>query len=90
MDRRSVRLFGQSHDITDLVDTALSEIIQIIYGETRRQLGRGAELERVLFVGGGVVALGPQIRDWFPNQMIAPMPAFANARGMFKYQRYIA
>ena len=90
MDRRAVRLFGQSHDITDLVDAALSEIIQIIYGETRRQLGRGAELERVLFVGGGAVALGAQIRDWFPNQVIAPMPAFANVRGMFKYQRYIA
>ena len=52
-------------------------------------LGRGAELERILFVGGGAVALAEDIRDWFPNQTIAPHPAFANARGMLKYLRYV-
>jgi plasmid segregation protein ParM len=52
-------------------------------------LGRGAELERILFVGGGTVALAMQIRDWFPNQVIAEHPAFANARGMLKYLRYV-
>ena len=57
--------------------------------ETRRRLGRGAELERVLFVGGGSVVLADAIRHWFPNQAIAPHPAFANARGMLKYLRYV-
>jgi plasmid segregation protein ParM len=52
-------------------------------------LGRGAELERILFVGGGTVALATHIRDWFPNQVIAEHPAFANARGMLKYLRYV-
>ena len=41
------------------------------------------------FVGGGAVALAEQIRDWFPNQAIAEHPAFANARGMLKYLRYV-
>ena len=42
-----------------------------------------------LFVGGGTVALAAHIRDWFPNQAIAEHPAFANARGMLKYLRYV-
>ena len=52
-------------------------------------LCEGAELDRVLFVGGGSVALAESIRDWFPNQAIAEHPAFANARGMLKYLRFV-
>ena len=60
------------------------------FAETRRQLGQGTELERVLFVGGGTVALAEHVIDWFPNQLIVPQAAFANARGMLKYGRYVA
>ena len=45
----------------------------------------GIELDRILFVGGGTVALVEHISDWFPHQVIAEHPAFANARGMLKY-----
>ncbi|MFB3077039.1 MAG: plasmid stability protein StbA, partial [Lysobacterales bacterium] len=60
-----------------------------LYAETRRQLGRGIELDKVLFVGGGAVALADHIADWFPNQLIAERPVFANARGMRKYLKYV-
>ncbi|MEA2079736.1 MAG: plasmid stability protein StbA, partial [Pseudomonadota bacterium] len=60
-----------------------------LLAETQRQLGQGAELEHILFVGGGTVALAAHIRDWFPNQAVAEHPAFANARGMLKYLRYV-
>jgi len=59
------------------------------HAETRRQLGLGVELDQVLFVGGGTVALAEHITNWFPNQAIAEHPAFANARGMLKYLRYV-
>ena len=85
-----LRLFGGSHDVTDLLNVALREVVERIYVESRRQLGRGAELERVLFVGGGAVVLDAHIRHWFPNQVIAGLPAFANARGMLKYLKYVA
>jgi plasmid segregation protein ParM len=85
----SVRLFGKTHPVAELVSDARREIVQRLHAETQRQLGRGAELERILFVGGGAVALAEDIRDWFPNQAIAPHPAFANARGMLKYLRYV-
>ena len=85
----AVRLYGQDHDVSDLVRAAEQQIIERLHAETRRQLGLGAELERILFVGGGAVALAEPIRNWFPNQAIAAHPAFANARGMLKYLRYI-
>ena len=85
----TVRLFGKDRDVADLVRCAQRQMVERLHSETQRQLGRGAELERILFVGGGTVALSAQIRDWFPNQTIAEHPAFANARGMLKYLRYV-
>ncbi|MDN5869218.1 MAG: ParM/StbA family protein [Nitrococcus sp.] len=84
-----VRLFGKSHDVADQVRAARRELVERLHAETERQLGRGAELERILFVGGGALALADDIQDWFSNQAIAPHPAFANARGMLKYLRYV-
>jgi len=84
-----VRLRGTDHDIAALVESAKREVVERIHAETRRQLGLGVELDRVLFVGGGTVALVEHIANWFPHQAIAAHPAFANARGMLKYLRYV-
>ncbi len=35
------------------------------------------------------MALADHITDWFPNQVIANEPTFANARGMRKYLRFV-
>jgi plasmid segregation protein ParM len=85
-----VRLYGRDYDITAEVAAAKHELVERLYAETRRQLGRGSEFERILFVGGGSVALIEHITDWYPNQLIVPQAAFANARGMLKYGRYVA
>jgi len=84
-----VRLYGQDQDVSTLVGEAKQQVLERLHAETRRQLGLGAELDRVLFVGGGAVALAQSIRDWFPNQAVAEHPAFANARGMLKYLRFV-
>ncbi len=89
VQRGRVRLFGKDHDVADLVTTAQRQLVERLLAETQRQLGRGAELEHILFVGGGTVALAAHLRDWFPNQAVAEHPAFANARGMLKYLRYV-
>lgn len=89
VDRGVVRLHGKDHDVAELVDAAKRELVERLYAETRRQLGLGVDLDRVLFVGGGTVALVEHIADWFPNQAIAEHPAFANARGMLKYLQYV-
>lgn len=89
VEKRVVRLHGRDHDISSMVDRAKQEIVERLHAETRRQLGLGVELDQILFVGGGTVALAEHITNWFPNQAIAEHPAFANARGMLKYLRYV-
>ena len=90
VQHRVVRLFGRDHNVSSEVNAAKQELVERLYAETRRQLGRGIELDRVLFVGGGAVALADHISDWFPNQQIAEQPAFANARGMLKYLQFVS
>ncbi|MGB5198503.1 MAG: ParM/StbA family protein [Sedimenticolaceae bacterium] len=89
VEHQVVRLHGKDYDIAPLVKVAKQHVIERIHAETRRQLGLGVELDRILFVGGGTVALAEDIANWFPNQAIAKHPAFANARGMLKYLRYV-
>lgn len=84
-----IKLFGRDEDVAAIVATARRQLVERIHGETQRLLGRGAELDQILFVGGGALALSDAIADWFPNQQIAPHPAFANARGMRKFLRYV-
>jgi plasmid segregation protein ParM len=87
--RGTVRLHGHEHDVSELVKDARLELVTQLHAETRRQLGLGAELDTIVFVGGGSAALAGDIADWFPNQQIAEQPAFANARGMLKYLQYV-
>ena len=84
-----VRLHGREHDVSAIVTEARLELVTQLHAETRRQLGLGAELDTIIFVGGGSAALAGDIADWFPNQQIAQHPAFANARGMLKYLQYV-
>jgi plasmid segregation protein ParM len=89
LEHNTVRLEGKDHDVAGLAENAKREVVERIHAETRRQLGLGLELDRILFVGGGTVALAAHIANWFPHQVIADHPAFANARGMLKYLRYV-
>jgi plasmid segregation protein ParM len=89
LENKVVRLQGKDHDVAALVEAAKREVVERLHAETRRQLGLGVELDRILFVGGGTVALAEDIANWFPHQAIAEHPAFANARGMLKYLRYV-
>lgn len=89
VQRGTVRLHGREHDVSGIVTEARLELVTQLHAETRRQLGLGAELDTIIFVGGGSAALAGDIADWFPNQHIAEHPAFANARGMLKYLQYV-
>lgn len=89
VQQKVVRLYGRDYDVSAEVAAAKRELVERLYAESRRQLGRGIELDKVLFVGGGTVALADHITDWFPNQLIANEPAFANARGMRKYLQHV-
>ena len=89
LESNTIRLHGKEHDVSELIEVARQELVERLYTETRRLLGQGAELDQILFVGGGSAALAIHIADWFPNQLIAAHPAFSNARGMLKYLQYV-
>lgn len=84
-ERGTVQLYGREYDVSGAVLNAKRELVESLFATVRGQLGTAAELEQVLLVGGGTLALVEHIRDWFPNQVLAPEPVFANARGMLKY-----
>ena len=77
----SVRLFGKTHDVADLVRDARQQLIERLHAETQRQLGRGAELERILFVGGGAVALATTSRTGFPIRRLRRIPRLPTRAG---------
>lgn len=85
----SIRLYGRNYDVAAEIRAARTDLVLQLHADVKRQLGRGADLDRVLLVGGGALALREFIADWFPNQRTAAQPAFANARGMLKFLRHV-
>ena len=74
----SVRLFGKSHDVADLVRGARHQLLERLHAETQRQLGQGVELEQIVFVGGGALALAADkqriSRTGFPSRRSPRIP----------------
>ena len=72
-----IKLFGQAHDVKPLVDPIKAFLVERVHDECRRKLGQAAELDQVLFVGGGSAALKHEINGWFPNHAIATDPGLS-------------
>jgi plasmid segregation protein ParM len=81
-------LWNQSHDIREMVEAARRELSDQILREIMRRIGRAADLERVLFVGGGALVL-PDLKKHFPNAVVPADPEFANARGLLKWATHV-
>lgn len=84
-----VTVFGQVADVSSELAAAKAEVAERIKSEVNRCLGSGIELDRVLFVGGGALALQAETRALFPHQVTVEEPQFANARGMAKYLTHV-
>lgn len=80
----SIRLFGHLHDISELVTRAIDEHMTELRQKITGYLGDGADIDAVLFVGGGA-GLFRGIENMFPHGVIAEDPEFTNARGLYKY-----
>lgn len=81
---KSIVLWGERKDLTAEVDSVVQEQEAKIAREVERKLGSAANIQTVLFVGGGS-ALFQNIYRHFRNGRMAPDPEFANARGLRKY-----
>lgn len=84
-----VDLWGESHDVADIVAEGVADISKRIVRVARRLFGDGATLERVVIVGGGACVFGDALLEEFGRiGKVAEFPEFANARGMFKFMKY--
>ena len=80
----TIKRFGREHSVQAAVTTSLDDISERVLREAKRHFGSGADLDVILFVGGGA-ALMTKLTSYFPNARVQPEPEFANARGMYKY-----
>lgn len=84
----TIKLFGKENDVKGLIDPIIREHEAKIVREIERRIGSGAQMNAVIFVGGGG-ALFQQIAQNHFNQNghMIDDPEFANARGLFKFAR---
>ena len=82
-----VMMWGKTISVAEHLSEAKKEIGEQILREVYRRIGRAADLEKVLFVGGGATVF-EHLKDSFPNADAPEHPQFANARGMLKFMTY--
>lgn len=84
----TIKLWNKDYDIRDIVENSKKEIGEQILREIQRQIGRGQEFEKVLFVGGGAVVFD-MLQKKYPNAAMPKDPEFSNARGILKYMAHV-
>ena len=82
----TIKRFGREHSVQAAVTAAIDDVSERVLREARRHFGSAADLDVILFVGGGA-GLMTKLSAYFPNARIQPEPEFSNARGMYKYLR---
>lgn len=80
-----VKVYGQVHDVTDIVTASIMTAVNSLRSSIKRRLGEAGDIDNVFFVGGTTQFLGHRLDGWFRNQRIMDDPTFANADGMLKY-----
>lgn len=89
MTKGKVRLYGKEHDVSEIVEREKKQLADKIMSAVRTKIGSGADLEYVLFVGGGALMLKDQLLTHFPHARVPEQPDFANARGMLKFAKHV-
>lgn len=83
-------LYGQEHDVSDIVNQVASSLASKIIGFMRKKIGEGHDIGSVAYVGGGTIDLSEHFRKIYTGLSIFPeRPEFANARGAMKVAKYI-
>lgn len=79
-----IKKFGKDVDITALIQAAVHPVQEAIAREVARKFGSGADIWKILLVGGGA-NLFVGLRDIYPNIVLSDNPGFANAKGFGKF-----
>lgn len=85
----TITVFGKLESIERQLQEAKHQLLERIYREIMRRVGNGgADMAQFIFVGGGPIVFGDLVSK-FPNAFVVEDPDFANARGMYKYMRFV-
>jgi plasmid segregation protein ParM len=85
MIAREVLYYGESVDLSEVVDAALEPMAAQIVAQATQLWNAGAGLSAILVSGGGALLLGPAIKKHFRHARVVEDPVFANAVGYWKF-----
>lgn len=81
------KIFGKERDVTQLIQQAVAGPVHKLERMIKQKLGKGSDLDAIIFVGGGASCFA-SIKDLFPhNGILLPNAEFSNARGLYKYAK---
>ncbi|MCU7950953.1 MAG: ParM/StbA family protein [gamma proteobacterium symbiont of Bathyaustriella thionipta] len=83
------KLFKTTHNVSELVDKAVKESAEKVFNFVREKVGRGSQLDYIVFVGGGAELLRKHIEQTYDHAIVPKNPQFSNARGMLKHWTFI-
>jgi plasmid segregation protein ParM len=86
---RRVRYYGQSVDLTEVVETAIEPLAHQVLAEVTQLWNGGAALDAVLVSGGGALLLGSHIKVHFQHARVVADPVYANAVGFWRFAQRV-
>src|SRR5437016_5823321 len=83
---KSVRIFGESVDLSDLIAERIREVAELILSYAHSLWGRGERLNRLILAGGGTNIFRSYFST-YPNLHVPEEPSLSNVRGYLKLAR---
>jgi plasmid segregation protein ParM len=79
------------HDFTDVITNSYRVVVEEIFAEISRCIGKNGQLlDSLNFLGGGTELFKSHFPKDIKKKRIIPNPVFANASGFYKYAKYVA
>lgn len=85
LNERAVDAFDEHHDVSDLWETAVTEIFSEIFAEAEKMRRQFPSIKEIVCFGGGAALAEDVIRTKFPSVKMMENPDGANARGFLKF-----
>lgn len=83
------KIYGKQEDVSSFLADSVSDVSGQIKRDLEIKLGKGSDLDKVVFVGGGSLLFSDVVGSkMFRNGSISSNPELSNARGMMKYIKY--
>jgi len=83
---KSVRIFGESVDLSEMIEERTREVAELILSYSHSLWGRGERLNRLILAGGGANTLRSYFST-YPNLHVPEEPSLSNVRGYLKLAR---